>query len=73
MRPNHRNSVRELVVDVQRRLPPGQRFIQEAFTFDHGRPVVVKITNLRADTFYHFDETTVRAFRDAVVCEYSLK
>ena len=58
---------RALLVEVQRRLPAGQRLLQEAFTTDHRRPVLVKITDLAADTFYFFDEPSARAFADAIV------
>ena len=58
---------RELLVEVQRRVPAGQRFVQEAFTSEHRRPVLVKISDLIPNTFYFFDEVTAAAFRDAVV------
>src|SRR5258706_6581794 len=67
MRTNNKRGEREFLVDVQRRLPAGQRFIQEAFTTDHRRAVVVKVTELRTNTFYLFDEITVRAICDAVI------
>lgn len=67
MRTSYRNEVRALLVDVQRRLPSGQRFIQEAFTSDHRHAVMMKVTELRPDTFYFFDEITVHAFRDTVI------
>src|SRR5258706_12232321 len=67
MRTNNKRGEREFLVDVQRRLPAGQRFIQEAFPTDHRRAVVVKVTELRTNTFYLFGEITVRAICDAVI------
>lgn len=61
-----KNPARALLIEVQRRLPAGQRFVQEAFTSEHRRPVLVRITDLLPDTFYLFDEITTRAFCDAV-------
>jgi hypothetical protein len=63
----HRNRTHTLLVEVQRRLPAGQRFAQEAFTSEHRRPVMVKIGDLRTETFYLFDETATRAFSDSVI------
>jgi hypothetical protein len=58
---------RELLAEVQHRLPAGRRLVQEAFTSDHRRPVLVKLTQLNVETFYLFDEITAHAFSDAVV------
>src|ERR1043166_442559 len=57
---------RALVLDVQRRVPASQRAVQEAFTTEHRRPVLVRLPDLRTDTFYHFDEITACAFGDAI-------
>jgi len=66
---NHRknNPVRELLVEVQRRLPASRQLVQEAFTSDHRRPVMVKLSDLCPDTFYFFDEIAAHAFSDSVV------
>lgn len=61
------NLIRELLADVQQRVPAGQRFVQEAFTHDHRRPVLVKLGEISPDTFYWFDEITACALFDAVV------
>jgi hypothetical protein len=61
------NIVRDLLREVQRRVPAGQRVAQEAFTLEHRRPVLVKLNDLRPDTFYIFDEFTAYAFCDAVL------
>jgi hypothetical protein len=61
-----------VLVDAQRRLPAGRCFAQEAFTSDRYRPVLVKLNELRADTFYWFDAMTVSALFDAVV-EYAAR
>jgi hypothetical protein len=61
------DGTREILREVQARVPPGQRFAQEAFTSDHRRPVLVKLNELQPDTFYVFDEITVCALCDAVV------
>ena len=58
---------REILRDVQRRVPAGQQSVQEAFTTDHQRPVYVKLNALLPDVFYWFDEFTVCAFREAVI------
>jgi hypothetical protein len=62
-----KDSTRRLLLEVQQRLPAGQRRLQEAFTTEHRRPVFVKVSELAADTFYWFDAMTAQAFRDAVV------
>jgi hypothetical protein len=59
--------LQELLLDVQRRLPAGQRLVQEAFTTDHRHPVMVKLSELVPDTFYFFDEMTAQTFSDAVM------
>jgi hypothetical protein len=59
--------IREILREMQRRVPVGQRLVQEAFTSDHRRPVLVKINDLRPDTFYFFDEITTCALCDAIV------
>lgn len=58
---------REFLAEVLRRLPAGRRLVQEAFTTDHRRPVLVKLAQLNVETFYLFDEVTAHAFSDAVV------
>jgi hypothetical protein len=62
-----RDCTREILREVQRRVPAGQRFLQEAFTSDHRHPVLIKLNDLQADTFYFFDELSVCAVCDAVV------
>jgi hypothetical protein len=64
---NRTNAIRELLTEIQSRVPSGVRFVQEAFTTEHRRPVLVKLTELTPETFYLFDEVTTQAFRDAVV------
>jgi hypothetical protein len=66
---NHRPDklTRELLAELQGRLPAGRRLVQEAFTTDHRRPVLVKLAQLSTETFYLFDEVTAHAFSDAVV------
>lgn len=64
---SRRDGTREILREVQRRVPAGQRFVQEAFTSDHHHPVLVKLNDLRPDTFYFFDEMTACALCDAVV------
>jgi hypothetical protein len=61
------NLWRELLVDIQRRVPAGQGFVQEAFTSDHQHAVLVKLHEASPDTFYWFDEILACAFFDAVV------
>ena len=61
------NPTRELLGEVRHRVPAGTRLITEAFTTDHRRPVLVKLSDLTPETFYLFDEITAQAFRDAVV------
>src|SRR5437773_6806560 len=63
---------RAVVLDVQRRVPTSQRAVQEAFTTEHRRPVLVRLPDLRAATFYHFDEITACAFCDAVA-EFAMR
>lgn len=63
----HKNPARELLREVQHRAPARTRFVQEAFTSNHRRPVFVKLTELTAETFYLFDEGTAHAFRDEVI------
>ncbi len=60
-------SWRDVLADVQQRLPVGQQFAQEAFTSDHRHLVMVKVNQLRPDTFYWFDEMTVCALFEAVM------
>jgi hypothetical protein len=57
----------ELLRDVHRRLPAGQRLMQEAFTTDHRHAVMVKLGELSPDTFYFFDAMTAQAFSDAAM------
>jgi hypothetical protein len=61
------NPTRELLAEVRRRVPSGTRLIPEAFTTDHRRLVHVKLSELRPETFYLFDEITAQAFHDAVI------
>lgn len=58
---------REILRDVQRRVPADQQLVQEAFTTDHAQPVYVKLSDITPDTFYWFDEFTTCAFREAVL------
>ena len=67
MRRIHNQINRDILRDVQRRVPAGQQFVQEAFTTDHQRPVYVKLSDVRPDTFYWFDEFIACAFREAVI------
>jgi len=62
-----RNPTRELLLELQRRVPASRQFVQEAFTSEHRRPIMVKLNDLRENTFYLFDDITARAFSDAVV------
>ena len=62
-----RSAERALVRDAVRRVPSGQRFAQEAFTSEHRRPVLVRLSEVHPDTFYHFDGVSAGAFCDAVV------
>jgi hypothetical protein len=64
---NHKHPARELLEEVQRHLPAGTRFAQEAFTSERRRPVFVKLSELTPENFYLFDEAAVHAFRNAVV------
>jgi hypothetical protein len=61
------DGTREIMREAQRRVPAGQRFLQEAFTSDHHHPVLVKLNDLQPDTFYIFDEMTACALCDAVM------
>jgi hypothetical protein len=63
----HKNPARELLAEVQRRAPARTRFVQEAFTSNHRRPVFVKLSELTTETFYLFDEGTAHAFRNVMV------
>lgn len=58
---------RALLAEVQQRLPPARQNVQEAFSTDHGRAVMVRLPALAANTFYYFDDITARAFCDAVI------
>jgi hypothetical protein len=62
-----RNPTRELLLELQRRVPSSQQFVQEAFTSEHRRPIMVKLNDLRENTFYLFDDITACAFSDALV------
>ena len=64
---NHQNPTRELLEEVQRHLPAGPRFAQEAFTSERRRPVFIKLSELVPENFYVVDEVAVHAFRNAVV------
>jgi hypothetical protein len=61
------NPTRELLQEVRHHVPARTRLIPEAFTIDHRRPVLVKLSDLTPETFYLFDEITAQAFRDAVI------
>jgi len=61
------NPTRELLGEVRHRVPARTRLVPEAFTTDHRRPVLVKLSDLTPETFYLFDEITAQAFRDAVI------
>ena len=67
MQTHQRDGTREILREVQRRVPAGQRFLQEAFTSDHRRPVLIKLNELRTDTFYFFDEMLACVLCDVVV------
>lgn len=67
MQPARKDGTHEILREMQRRMPAGQRFLQEAFTTDHRRPVLVKVNDLRLDTFYILDEMSACALCDAVV------
>jgi hypothetical protein len=67
MQAPRRDGAWEILRDVQRRVPAGQRFLQEAFTSDHRHPVLIKLNDLRTDTFYYFDEMLACVLCDAVV------
>lgn len=67
MRRIHNHLNRDLLREVQRRVPAGQQFVQEAFTTEHQRPVYVKLSDLVPDTFYWFDEFSACAFRETVI------
>ncbi len=62
-----KNAWTAVLVDAERRLPTGQCLAQEAFTTEHDRPVLVKLNELQADTFYWFNAMTASALFDAVV------
>jgi hypothetical protein len=62
-----KTSWREILVDAQRRAAADRRFVQEAFTTDHRRPVLIKVNELRPDTFYWFDPMIANALFDAVL------
>lgn len=61
------NPTRELLAETQQRLPADKRVIQEAFTTDHRRPVLVNIGGLTANTFYYLDDIASHAFSDALI------
>ncbi len=67
MRTGKRDDTREILREVRRRAPAGQRFLQEAFTTDHHCPILIKINDLRPETFYIFDDMTACVLCDAVV------
>lgn len=56
-----------VLVDAQRRVPAGECVVQEAFSSDHRRPVLVKLKELQPDTFYWFDEMAASALFDAAI------
>ncbi len=61
------NPARELLVEVQRRLPPGQRLVQEAFTTEHHHPVLERLLETAPDRFYIWDEIPARTLGDVIV------
>ncbi len=61
------NPSRQLLAEVQRRLPSVKRRLREAFTTDHRQPVLVPFSKLTANTFYYLDDITAHAFSDAVI------
>jgi hypothetical protein len=65
--PHHKDPARELLAEVQRHLPAGTRFAQEAFTSERRRPVFVRLSELAPENFYLFDELAAHAFRRATV------
>ena len=67
MSPTQNLNHRELLREVQRRVPAGQQFVREAFARSHRHPVYVKLMDLVPDRFYWFDEFTACAFREAVI------
>lgn len=67
MERQYKSLTQNLLNEAQRRVPAGQRLIQEAFTSDHNHRVLIKLRELAADTFYVFDQITARAFCDAVI------
>ncbi|MCG3149480.1 MAG: hypothetical protein PCFJNLEI_02943 [Verrucomicrobiae bacterium] len=67
MRQGQHNAFREVLREVQRRMPAGQRLVQEAFSVDHHHPVFVKLNEVASDTFYVLDEFATDAFREAVI------
>lgn len=67
MKTTGRDGTREILRGVQRRMPAGQRFVQEAFTTDHQQPVLIKLNDAQPDTFYYFDEMTACALCESVM------
>lgn len=67
MNHGHKDPTRELLWEVQRHLPAGTHFAQEAFTSERRRPVFIKLLELTPESFYLFDELAVHAFRHAVL------
>jgi hypothetical protein len=63
----YEDPTRQLLAEVQRHLPTGARYAQEAFTSERRRPVFIKLSELVSESFYLFDEAAVHAFRRAVV------
>jgi hypothetical protein len=60
------NLARELLAEVHRRLPAGQRRVQEAFTTEHRRPVLERLLAAAPDQFYFWDEIPARTFCEAI-------
>lgn len=56
-----------LLAEVQRRLPADQRSLQEAFSIDHRRPVMIRVPRLVPNSFYYFNDVTAHAFSEAVI------
>jgi hypothetical protein len=67
MRPASQHGFREMLREVQRRMPAGQRLVQEAFSVDHRHPVYVKLNEMRPDTFYVLDEFAATGFQEAAI------
>ena len=66
------NLAQELVLDTQRRLPAGQRLVEEAFTSDHRHPVMVAIAeNARIPIDNPATHLELTMVHEAMLLEYS--